>query len=99
MLRDNRKDENYFEVYLREIQQNISEYYELYKNIPSENQFGKNQCLRYIAQLYRNELVAMYSAGLPIPQIRQVFQQCAETTVASVDEGYIDYDDSSFCMR
>lgn len=86
MLRDRRKDENYFEVYLREIKQNISEYCELYKNIPLENQHGKTQCLGYIAHLYRNELVAMYSAGFPISQIKQVFQQCIETTMASVDE-------------
>ena len=86
MLRDGRKGGKYFEAYLREIKQNISEYYELYKNIPSENQFGKTQCLGYIAHLYRNELVAMYSAGFPISQIRQVFQQCMETTMASVDE-------------
>ena len=86
MLRDRRKDENHFEVYLQEIKQNISEYYELYKNIPSENQFGKTQCLGYIAHLYRNELVAMYSAGFPVGEIKQVFQQCIETTMVSVDE-------------
>lgn len=86
MMRDKRKDAKYFETYLLEVRQNISEYYELYNNIPAENQYGKTSCLGYIAHLYRNELVAMYSAGYPIPDIQRSFQQCMEATLLSVND-------------
>ena len=85
-MRDHKKGKEHFEVYLQETDQNIVEYSELFKKIPSENQLGKMSCLGYIAHLYRNKLVAMYSAGFPIPEIQEQFQYCIEATMESIDE-------------
>lgn len=85
-MRDNRKSEEYFKVYLQEIDQNISEYSELFKKIPTENQHGKISCLGYIAHLYRNKLVAIYSAGFSLSEIQEQFQHCIETTMESIDD-------------
>lgn len=91
-MRDNRKSEQYYEDYLLDNEQRISKFEGQLKSLLPENTIGRLACRAFISDLYRDRILALYSSGASIPQIKDVYVSHMEHFASSIDEtlGYFD---------
>lgn len=91
MLRDTRKDAEYFERYLLENEGDITHRKRSGDALPVENVRGKkiNRCV--LAGLYRDRMWAMYSSGYSLDEIEPFFIPYIDCSVVSADMGIEGY--------
>ena len=76
MLRDNLKGQKYFEEYISYETSRIKKFAEVLKEIDDTEK--ASQCKIYIAGFYKNKLIAMYSAGYSIEDMKGIFNEYIE---------------------
>ena len=92
MMRDSRKTRQYFDEYLETNEKRISKFELQFQTLPLENEVGRLACMTFIAELYRNRILALYSSGAPISSIKELYPLYVKYFTGSIDKtvGYYD---------
>ena len=92
MIRDFRKTGQYFDEYLAANEKRISRFELQFRALPLENEEGRLACMTFIAELYRNRILALYSSGSPISFIKELYPLYVKYFAGSADitVGYYD---------
>ena len=91
-MRDLLKSKQYFDKYLSVNAARIDKYEKLLTTLSSDNFEGRKTCNAFIAVLYRNKIVALYSSGADITTIKNIYPSFAKYFAVSADETYGYYD-------
>lgn len=86
MLRDQLRNEKYFREYIRSEEENIEEFEELVEQVKKErgeNDPGIRSGYNFLFGSYFNKLVAMYSLGISIEEIKLFFKKVVDITEKS----------------
>ena len=73
IMRDKLKDKDYFEAFLLDKNKEISEIEALIENLPEENKAGLRNGQGFLQQFYREKLMAMYSNGTSVADLKEPF--------------------------
>ena len=84
-MRDKLKDEAYFKAFLLDKDEEISEIETLIENLPKENKVGLRNGREFLQQFYKEKLMAMYSSGSPVADLKEPFLKMLNYAELTVD--------------
>lgn len=88
MLRDKNKDKKYFESFLLYETERINKFEKMLERLETSDKI--EQCKCFIANFYKNKMIAEYSVGYDKKEIRNTFDLYMKNITVSVYDSYAD---------